>query len=69
MLRYLIEIILDREYKMVEYYVNFVCENLCLRAISVNELVEVIKVDELLKNVTKCINDKKWYKYISEEML
>jgi len=56
--------------KVTEEYVNYVCESLCPKALSVDEVVKATVEDPMLQNVISCVRDGQWYRYKQrEEML
>lgn len=48
---------------MTENYVNFIFENSCPKAISVDEVIAETNHDDLLQNVKLCIKSGIWHKF------
>lgn len=49
--------------KVAEEYINFVCETVCPKAITLKEVQESTDMDPVMQNVKSCLITSRWFEY------
>lgn len=49
--------------KVTEEYVNYVCESVCPKAVSVQDVIKSTQDDPMLQNVINCVINGQWYRF------
>ena len=67
MSRHPVQTVSERECKIAEEYLNFVCKNACPKAITCEQVEKATENDPVLQSVKKCLINDSWYNYDDEE--